>query len=300
MTFGLDVTPISKSEIELMDIAHVQNAKSIQNLPVNTPTASCLCPLGWITLYSHIAILKLNFMFRTLSMHVDSIYKRVMLHVLDKFTEDGFKSKGMSPIENSIEFMNRVGLHNALFDSLKSREFLNSSEYKTMIKTHIRKHEFSCLKATCLLSKSLNVILYSVNNLKIHMWWNFANKCPNILREISAVVAVMCGTQPKRLGHFCKQCNLCNHRLPNSSEHILFECEILSDVRETQLVNLYYVMPIAMKTQFELMPNYDKMCFLVSGLNCGYVEEWSCIYTNIAKFVFKMYSKRKTILDSRL
>ena len=166
--------------------------------------------------------------------------------------------------------------------------------YKNLIK----EYEFECLYATCYLYKNMPLFLSSIDAIRLHVWWIFANKYPKLIKEVSAVVAVMCGTQPKNLNFFNRHCNLCSQRPMDTSRHILFECVALSQVRKLQLQNIQYVMPQAMKLQFVNMTHSEKLCFLVSGLKCSYIEEWAAIYTAIAKFVFFIYEKRKDILSS--
>ena len=220
-----------------------------------------------------------------------------MLFVLHQNCENGVTSKLLSPTANIIEFLQKFGLENEIFKCAQSQDSKTAVECKKLLKRKIMENEFNSLQATCLLYKNLYLSLDTVPNIRIHPWWIFANRYPKYARQVSAVVAIMCGSQPKNMYIYSRYCTLCAQRLPENTQHVLLECEALSHLREIHIRKIKEVMPIAMRAQMENMTHSDTMCFLISGLKCNFVDEWGPIYESIASFVFAMYSKRKSILD---
>ena len=62
MLYGIETTPTSEACIEMMEAAHRQNANIIMNLPKSTPKPAPLALLGWKSIESYIAYMKITFM----------------------------------------------------------------------------------------------------------------------------------------------------------------------------------------------------------------------------------------------
>ena len=142
---------------------------------------------------------------------------------------------------------------------------------------------------------NLDIYECSVTKIKLHVWWKFQKIYPSLYNQVSSVVAVMLGTQPTKL--LCnlgsKLCQLCSNRSADKAEHILFQCEALSQIRHEHINKLMSAMPQAMKTEFRSMTLDDKTIFILSGLKSEYCPEWCAIYRAIIKFVYEIYTKRK-------
>ena len=294
MTYGLDVTPINNSDLNELDKAHRYNAKVIQNLPQNTPTPAPLATIGWLTLAAHIAILKLCFMWRVLCLPDNNIYKRVMISVLRKCTQNGvtLKKSILSPTVCMYNCAKKYGMDEYLLNCLEEGNFGVLNANKTLVKKIISEQEYFRWRATCFLYSSLSVYMSAIDKIAVHTWWIFANKFPHLLRKISSVVALLCGTQPKSLQCFQTMCKLCQSRQPDSIEHTLFVCESLKSTRIDHLRKISASMPIAMNNEFSNMTPHRKVVFLLSGLSAAYTWEWTAIYSNIANFVYEMYRER--------
>ena len=143
-----------------------------------------------------------------------------------------------------------------------------------------------------MLYDSLRIYRSVAISFAIHPWWIFGNEHPHMCKRVSAVVAVMCGTQPKGMQCIAKICALCPHRQTDNPEHVLFGCEALSTTRNTHTLKMTLKMPYAMKIEFENMPPPEKVTFLVSGFRCGYTREWADIYVEAAHYVYNMYKER--------
>ena len=140
----------------------------------------------------------------------------------------------------------------------------------------------------------------AIDKIAIHTWWVFSNKFPHLLRKVSSVVSLLCGTQPKGLQCFQTMCKLCANRQTDCVEHILFVCESLNSIRIEHLRKISGSMTIAMVNEFSHMTPDRKVVFLISGLNASYTWEWAEIYSNIANFVYTMYSVRFKLYEQEV
>jgi len=83
MVYGLDVKPVSDAGLEELEKAHRNHAKLIQGLPQNVPNPAPLATLGWMSMTSYIAIMKLCFLLKILCFPDGMIYKRVCVYIIN-------------------------------------------------------------------------------------------------------------------------------------------------------------------------------------------------------------------------
>ena len=140
----------------------------------------------------------------------------------------------------------------------------------------------------------LNTYCNTLSSIKFIAWWTYAKYYPRKLKQVSCVVAVFLGAQPKGLqnnfgGYIC--C-MCEGREYESPEHILFRCQRFTEARDRCLSNINSLMPVAMRNEFMNLGLWDKCKFILPGLHNTYVGEWHALYGAIADFVWKMYRLR--------
>ena len=153
----------------------------------------------------------------------ECIYKRVMVHVLEEMYSSGHKTNESSPTRCMLECLNKFGLESTFCNCFISKNFIKLNECKNKLKIRAKEYEFDALRATCMLYKKLDIFLFSIDSLKMHPWWIFANKFPKMTKAVSCVVFVMCGSQSKHMFHPGKFCSLCASRSMDTPEHILME-----------------------------------------------------------------------------
>ena len=100
--------------------------------------------------------------------------------------------------------------------------------------------------------------------------------------------------------HFSSSiCSLCSGRESDSAGHILFQCEVLRDIREYWWNKVIESMPPAMVSSISAMDQREKLCFILSGLKCErIVPAWSDVMVNMSKFVYYIYQCRKKKYES--
>ena len=93
-------------------------------------------------------------------------------------------------------------------------------------------------------------------------------------------------------------CQLCDSLMSENAHHLLFECSFFQVTRTKLWCYVKDEMPTAMKHDVEQISAKRRTEYLLSGLHCDYVQEWSNIYRAIAEFCYTMYRTRRDIQDS--
>ena len=90
-------------------------------------------------------------------------------------------------------------------------------------------------RASCIMYPRLKTYNSIVNDIKMNVWWSFCKYNPEWTTNVSCVMAVLRGTQPKQMQIFqdstymiCQLCKACVHE---SAQHVLFYCSELEAVR---------------------------------------------------------------------
>ena len=73
MIYGVEATFVSESDVKELEQAHRQHARLIQSLPINAPNAAVLAPLGWLSIKAQIAIKKLIFLWKIITLETGNI-----------------------------------------------------------------------------------------------------------------------------------------------------------------------------------------------------------------------------------
>ena len=141
--------------------------------------------------------------------------------------------------------------------------------------------------------------VYCVPDIRIHPWWNFVKNSPGFYRQVSCIIALICGSQPKffQCNFNNMFCGLCPDRLIDSPIHVLFECQSLNIYRNLYLSKIRLSMPFAMKQEFNHMNCSDKLKFILSAMNSQYSREFLLIYKSMSIFVYEMYRARKKLYE---
>ena len=102
MTYGYDVTTVSNTNLNELEDANRQSAKIVQGLPLNLPKPSSLATLGWMSMKSYIAMIKIMFMIRTLCLPDGNVYRNIIKYRVD---ETNNSSKATRKYVSSVEQM---------------------------------------------------------------------------------------------------------------------------------------------------------------------------------------------------
>ena len=295
--YGFEVVPINEWGLQEMEKAQRMIAKYIQGLPNNCHNVTVLPTLGWLTIDSRIAISKLVFLWGILCLPIDSVYRRLLLHFLEAGLNDVNYFNATSPTCSRLLYVTRFNLVDTLRQCMYSDNSPRYNYYKSLIKRVVTDMEFTRWTVTSLFFYELPLFNHCTKKIELCVWWRFVKNVPSSFRQVSSVVSVVSGRQPKSLqcNFNSKTCSMCMDYARDTAQHVLFECSALIDIRHVYLSKLKFTMPLIMKNEFVNMDNRAKLYFILSGLECDFCTEWICIYRAVALFIHEMYRRRKGI-----
>ena len=300
LTYGMEVTPLSDTEIETFEVAHRQNAKITQGLPSNIPNPASLATLGWLSMRSYISLLKIMFIFRLLCSPFNSVYKQIMILKLNECI-DGNCGKLKGPISDMYTHAMKYGLDVDVRECLLNMNTYMGKidKWKTIVKNVIWQNEIAKWKISCMLYKELDIYRMCIDKLAMNAWWSLLKLRPYLGKQVSGVMAVLLGGQPSGLQ--CNfggaPCRICDARVKDTKTHVLLYCEAMQRDREIKLNIVLDSMPPAMKNSCTNLNGNERLIFLLSGLKSNSTTEWPDVYEAIAHWVYSMYEKRKEKYD---
>ena len=134
----------------------------------------------------------------------------------------------------------------------------------------------------------------------MNAWWNVTKFAPQITRQVSSIMAIYMGVQPRGMQHNFERrvCQICPAYDADTPIHILFVCEGLGHIREKYWRRVISSMPQAMQIQIEEMNFSSKMEMFLSCLHGSCIPEWDALYISIANFIHNVYCERSRIYNS--
>jgi hypothetical protein len=298
MLYGLQVTPINEQGLLEIENAHRKFSKIVQNLPQNVPTPAPLATIGWRTIDTNVAIMKMTFLWSTLCLPVGNFYRRLLIHILDNISKSECKL-GVSPIQDMYALSKKYKMDKILRDCLLSRSFGSSNHRKKQIKDVVLKAEHEKWRATCMLYGQLSTYTRTTARIDIHPWWILVKTIPQLMTETSATMAVLMGSQPKGMqrNFIRNRCGLCDSLLGENTAHILFECESLSRTRNQYWPTVVQCMPVNLAAHVSTLSHQQKTDLLISCYNGGFIFEWTSMYIATVKFIYALYKDRANKYD---
>ena len=103
------------SDINDLESAHRANAIIVQWSPQKLPNPAPLATLGWLSLGSYLDIQRMMFIWRTLCLPVNNVYRSVLLSNLKKLIRDGTPpQKRITPVNMMYDTIKKYGLEEML------------------------------------------------------------------------------------------------------------------------------------------------------------------------------------------
>ena len=214
----------------------------------------------------------------------------------DKHTFDN--EKFTSPVKDMVAYVHKFDLNEVVSSLINSASQKLSGTIKHLVRNKVYNIEYRRWRASCILYPKLNIYMAGVLSIRTHICWVLVHRYPHLFRKVSAVMALLVGSQPKylqcfRLTRLCELCALCEMDTP---EHLLLRCQAMDHIRTTYLSKLYDIVPYGMRVN--TMQDHEKMIFFLSGLHCStFVDEWSEAFMCICSFVYAVYMQRKQLYD---
>ena len=248
MLYGLEVIHLSENMVRSLEDAHRQHSKVVQGLPANIPRPASLASLGLLSNESYIDMYKMLFMWKILCLRSTNIYRRVLLYLLEVYLNVSQSPKMIGPVISMLQCIGKYKLKDVLQQHLRQGSFGEISCWKTFTKKIIWENERFKWKASCMLYKELDIYLESIKDIKMSCWWTVARYKPQATKNISSVLAVLFGGQPRGLQNNIAgtSCKLWHMAVRETPQHVLFMCPGLEAQREALWHDVIRTMPNAL------------------------------------------------------
>ena len=297
MIYGAETTPMTDSCIDMLEDAHRHHANMIQNLPVRTPKPAPLAVLGWQSISSYIAYLKIMFMVRTLCLPPTSLYRQLMIIGMNVYKRNGERGERIvTPVGDIMKYVDRYGLNDLIQRCVDDGQWEMTQSCKVAVKKRVLTYEERSWRASCMLYRKLTLYVEIIPRRCINLWWTVVSHMSGYFKRISCVIALICGTQPNGYGAnfgLNPRCQICVSYESETFEHTVFCCDALDQARRRLMDDLKEAMPQNMWVDFERMSYSSRLKFLLSGLNCDrYMPEWRDVYLRVSDLIFGLYRAR--------
>ena len=199
-----------------------------------------------------------------------------------------------------LELAEKYGLYEEFVNAMFYNIMSTYEKGKSSIKLRIKEHDQCEWKSSCMMYNKLRHLYFSAQcNISSNVWYKVTNALPHLSRNISNIMALIMGCQPKGMQHNFEMlpCPLCELNENDSPTHVLFKCKScrLQQTRENQWPSLLSVMPPVMAMQVNNFSDHKKTTYLLTGLSGGYVAEWLPVYSSISVYITQMYSLRNEL-----
>ena len=228
LVYGFDVTDIDNGNLTMLETSHRINSKIIQGVDMKVATPAPFACLGWLSLTAYVDYTRIMFLFRTLCLSDDSMYKCVMIFRLNELRLYNEANMAMrSPVKMMFDTAKRYGFDLSIYKCIDDNCFQNVCYWKSRVKKVVWEVENVRWRATCSMYHSLTYYNNTVLNISMHPWWIFINKNPYLTPKVSALFSVLMGSEPRgyHIYEKCRfgRCLLCpNNEVGNP---VLFRCE---------------------------------------------------------------------------
>ena len=205
-----------------------------------------------------------------------------------------------SPIMQALKLVEKYNFLDKFIAAMFTDKSVTYEEGKNAFKLCIKNHDKNEWKSSCMMYGKLKSYYFKAQqNITFNVWYMVTNALPHLCDNVSKIMAIIMGSQPKGMQHNfnMSSCYLCHLHERDSPTHILFKCRAqnLVQARTNQWQNILSVMPPAMLDHVNSLNDEDKTSFILTGLNSSYIPEWLPIYTNISVYISQMYSIRDSL-----
>ena len=304
MTYGMEIWPIDKTCIEMVESVHRDIGKNIQGLPVQTSKPASYVTLGWSSVECHVDLAKLLFLWKLVSLPCTSLYNRI---VISRLTEFRFLPKNMrwheSPIYELYQTAIKYNLATVIDEMLDTGIVISRNRWVTMTKSATNDMYAAQWNMSAIMYPRLSGFLKLQNNecLSASGWWIACKGRPQLAKMCRTLVAILVGehnlgSAKGRFVRHSKLCQICSMYVEETVHHFLLECDGLSAQRRTLMNNILTVMPPAMAESFQSLAYEQQTQFLLGELGRTLMPELFHVHSAVIRLVHELYSTRNSLL----
>ena len=287
LCYGVEIMDIDHKSAENMETFHAKNAKMFQGLSKNTCNIGSITTIGWPTISALIDIYRMLFMYRTLVLPMQCMYKVIMLKRITNqlFTPNAEVFRG--PVSKMLMACQKYALQEIVLNAVLYGEYIEPIHWKKLVKELVYKVDSKRQKINIKLYKSMSLLnVEFVGSHIILPWWKYAKTCPWQVRKCRVITRLLLNSY--RLGR--EMCIFCNDGSPNDIAHILFDCRKLHNVRKDSWANIEVHCPLQLWRELNGMCSLNRSRFLLNAFNCDLICEWSDLYMDVVNFVYIMFT----------
>ncbi len=298
----MEVLEVSPTSAAKMESAHSSSAKAIQGLPKQTCDPVPLATVGWLSLQSHIDIMRIVFLWKLLMVPMQVVYKRVTLDRLVYHLVDDRCGRHAGPIHLMLEACRKYGLEHYINKVVWTGAIFGLDRWKTIVKNAVWEREQNCWRASTLMYKKLDLFSISVGEIGRWVWWTYARRRPGHTWKCRLLLRLMVGEHrlqdnmvrvTRGLGGVTPAvCQLCTSFEQENLQHMLFQCVALQETRVRLWGEVEAVAPPALTLEMNSLGARERTIFILAGFRSGYIPEWEDTYKAILSFVVNMYIRR--------
>ncbi len=305
LLYGFEIMDIPSTLIKDMESFHAEAAKSLQGLPVNACNHGALRTIGWINIQSHIDIKRLLFLWRIICLPVQCIYKKLLITRYSYINIDEYPCKG--PLKCLLDTANKYQLLEYVHKAIECADYMSIAAWKKLVNETVVCRQEKLWNINVYLYSSLKRVSKVIPPVSISAWWLFCQNNPCAISKCKTAIRLLlechnlnvCACKYPTSVVKSSLCTCCSKFTNDTIEHLLFECDVLSDTREILWNDILSESPsITFTKQLEDMDLCKRATYLVSGLNNSYVSEWDSLFSSIVSFIHNMYKQKLCHIDN--
>ena len=248
-TFGAELWILDDKGIQLLESFQVFVGRRIQRLFSKSPRVSAYFSLGWVRIERFIEIKKLLFVHSILSRGVDDVTRSIFVQRAKKYFED-IELCSMNTCRSHVyDLLNTASTFGILDDveSMVYRGILWSKAHwrdKLWRRAWQLEDVYWCIKTRC--HNSLGLLSDVCVNTRYIVWWQIADRFPQLMRDCEVMVKVLChasllrvdDVRLKRLPIAAKFCTLCDLGSLDDAKHMVLQCPMLQLKRTEMFIEI--------------------------------------------------------------
>ena len=248
--FGSELWVLGEQDLFEIDNFQKHIGRRMQRFHSKSPVQTSFRGLGWIRLETFIYAKKVLYLRTLLCMSDLSVYKRIMLHRLDKFTteyEVARHNKHYSPLFDIFRVTEMFGMMNMCIRMARGTHWYSKQMWKQEVwrnAWYIDNEEWSF--TTALFRDTYYINMTKSRTEHCLTWWLLSNQYPSKIRMCENMAKLVCRCSNLYSDNITlKGSNLSNRACINCDlfqeeniEHIVLHCPNNSDLRDRMMLDI--------------------------------------------------------------
>ena len=260
---------LTDCQITLLECAHRQCIKHIQNLPRATYTPIALCCLGVMPIEQYIDKRKLILLGQMCRLRSDIRIKHMFALRLVSFMQSPRNKLGFFP--DIYRVLGKYGLTNVLTEYLENATFPSANSWKRIINQSVKRHTENYIFAKIDADQSLKDFTLIQSELKPCKLWYFNRLYRHQLKHCYAAIQIIARLFSRKYQMIC---SLCKQKVESLATHLILFCPFNECKREQMWAELHIFAGDAnFTTLINLTPQQQILQLLSGCLDLQFTDE---------------------------